>query len=177
MVCPRHSVRATTPSLIPDAHITRVTHRTALPTRGQATLSAIAVSEHILKLSILPMTPSRTAAPDPRDLLPLKPIELLILTMLTAGERHGYGLRRDIVAHTEGRVSLEAGNLYRHIRNLQQAGLVDETEPKAAAGDDERRIYYRLQPFGKKVLAAELQRLRDLIRIAEDSRVLAPSRS
>ena len=27
--------------------------------------------------------------PDPQDLLPLKPIELLILTMLSAGARHG----------------------------------------------------------------------------------------
>ena len=113
----------------------------------------------------------------PESSLPLKPVELLILTMLSAGERHGYGLRQDIVGHTEGRVSLEAGNLYRHIRNLQQAGLVDETEPKATSGDDERRIYYRLLPFGKKVLAAELQRLRELMRIAEDNRVLSPGRS
>jgi DNA-binding PadR family transcriptional regulator len=120
------------------------------------------------------MTPSRATASDPQDLLPLKPIELLILTLLSAGERHGYGLRQDIVAQTEGRVSLEAGNLYRHIRNLQQAGLVDETEPKSSGPDDERRIYYRLLPFGKKVLAAELVRLRALMRIAEDNRVLSP---
>lgn len=124
------------------------------------------------------MTPSsRSRVADPLDLLPLKPIELLILTMLSVGERHGYGLRQDIVAHTEGRVAPEAGNLYRHIRNLQQAGMVEETEPKATEGDDERRIYYRLQPFGKKVLAAELMRLRDLMRIAADNRVLAPNRS
>jgi DNA-binding PadR family transcriptional regulator len=115
--------------------------------------------------------------PTPEDLIPLKPIELLILTMLSGGERHGYGIRQDIVAHTDGRVSLEAGNLYRHIRNLQGGGMVDETEPKAGAGDDERRIYYRLLPFGKRVLAAEMTRLRALMRIAEDNRVIAPGRS
>lgn len=114
---------------------------------------------------------------DPNELLPLKPIELLVLTMLSAGDRHGYGLRQDIVAHTEGRVSLEAGNLYRHIRRLQADGLVDETEPRPIAGaDDERRIYYRLLPFGRRVLAAEVQRLRALIRIAEENHVLAPAR-
>ena len=115
---------------------------------------------------------------DPQDLLPLKPIELLILTMLSAGDRHGYGIRQDIVDHTRGRVSLEAGNLYRHIRNLQGEGLVEETEPrKATDSDDERRIYYRLLPFGRRVLTAEMARLRALMQFAEDNRVTAPSRT
>ena len=114
---------------------------------------------------------------DPQDLLPLKPIELLVLTMLSAGERHGYGLRQDIVAHTKGRIALEAGNLYRHIRNLQSEGLVDETEPRLVPGEtDERRIYYTLLPLGRRVLAAELMRLRALMRIAEANHVLPPIR-
>jgi DNA-binding PadR family transcriptional regulator len=113
------------------------------------------------------MTPRRRTDRDPGNLLPLKPIELLVLTMLSAGDRHGYGLRQDIVAHTEGRVSLEAGNLYRHIRKLESEGLVEETEPRIVDGDDERRIYYRLLPFGRRVLGAELGRLRDLMKIAE----------
>lgn len=118
------------------------------------------------------MSPSRPRQRDPHALLPLKPIELLVLTMLSAGERHGYGLRQDIVEHTEGRVSLEAGNLYRHIRRLQTDGLVDETEPRPVGrDDDERRIYYRLRPFGRQVLAAELDRLRALMRIAEANRI------
>jgi DNA-binding PadR family transcriptional regulator len=114
------------------------------------------------------VSPSRSRARDPRELLPLKPIELLVLTMLSGGDRHGYGLRQDIVEHTEGRVALEAGNLYRHIRKLQTGGLVDETEPRPAGrGDDERRIYYRLLPFGRQVLAAEIDRLRVLMRIVD----------
>lgn len=114
------------------------------------------------------MSPSRPRARDPREWLPLKPIELLVLTLLSSGERHGYGLRQDIVEHTEGRVALEAGNLYRHIRKLQADGLVDETEPRPSGrGDDERRIYYRLLPFGRQVLAAEIERLRALMRIID----------
>ena len=122
------------------------------------------------------MTPHRSNARDPNELLPLKPIELLVLTMLSAGDRHGYGLRQDIVAHTEGRVALEAGNLYRHIRKLQSEGLVEETEPRVVDGDDERRIYYRLLPFGRRVLGAEMTRLRALMRIAEANRIPSPSR-
>lgn len=110
---------------------------------------------------------------DPEDFLPLTAPELLVLTMLSAGERHGYGLRQDIAAHTEGRVKIEAGNLYRTIRSLEQKGLVEEAGSKSRSADDERRIYYRLLPFGRGVLAAELTRLRALIQIGIDNRVIS----
>ena len=113
---------------------------------------------------------------EPIDLLPLKPAELLVLTMLSAGERHGYGLRQDILQHTEGRVSIEAGNLYRMIRGLERDGLIEETDAKSRTDDDERRIYYRLLPFGRRVLAAELLRLRALIDIGVENRVITPVR-
>ena len=121
---------------------------------------------------------SKRSARNPEELLPLKPIELLVLTMLSAGDRHGYGIRQDIVAQTDGRIALEAGNLYRHIRALQADGLVDETEPRPVDGnDDERRIYYSLLPFGRRVLAAELERLRELMRIAEQNRIIGRARA
>jgi DNA-binding PadR family transcriptional regulator len=114
---------------------------------------------------------------DAADLLPLKPLELLILTMLSAGERHGYGIHQDIVEHTGGRIAPEAGNLYRHIRRLESEGLLKETEPRPAPDTgDERRIYYALCPFGKRVLAAEMRRLRALMQLAEGNGV-APVRS
>ena len=113
-------------------------------------------------------------APEKR-FLPLKPTELLILMMLTAGERHGYGIRQDILEHTDGAVELEAGNLYRHIRRLEDEGVLEKSGRRpAAARDDERRRYYRLTPLGRRVLAAELQRLRALVRLAEERRVIAP---
>src|SRR5947199_2176942 len=97
---------------------------------------------------------SRARDRDPRNVLPLKPVELLVLTMLSAGDRHGYGIRQDILDHTRGAMELEAGNLYRTIRRLETDGLVDETTAEARAGDDERRRYYRLTAFGRRVLAA-----------------------
>ena len=121
------------------------------------------------------MHPPRRRDRDPQELLPLKPIELLILTMLSAGDRHGYGIRQDIVAHTEGRIALEAGNLYRHVRNLEADDLVAESDRRDA--DDERRIYFALTPFGRRVLAAELLRLRALMRLAEERRIIAPARA
>ena len=122
------------------------------------------------------MSPKSPPNRDPNELLPLKPLELLILAMLARGDRHGYGLHQDIVAHTKALFAPEAGNLYRHIRRLQTQGLIDETEARRVDGTDERRIYYRLCPFGRRVLAAETRRLRALLELAEGDRV-APARS
>ena len=113
---------------------------------------------------------------DAGSLLPLKPIELLILTVLSAGDRHGYGIRQEILSYTEGAVSVEAGNLYRHIRSLEDAGVVHAVA--APRGErDERRIYYRLSALGRRVLAAEMQRLRSLVRLAEERGIIARSRT
>jgi DNA-binding PadR family transcriptional regulator len=110
--------------------------------------------------------------PDPHRLLPLKPVELLILTMLAGGDRHGYGIRQDILDHTEGRVEVEAGNLYRHLRGLEDDALVHPVRAPRGETDD-RRIYYRLTPFGSRVLSAEMQRLRALVRLAEARGIIA----
>ena len=114
--------------------------------------------------------------PDPHSFIPLRPVELLILTVLGAGDRHGYAIRKEVLETTKGRVSIEAGNLYRYIRSLEDDGLV--TDARAPAGDDdERRIYYRLTTLGRRVLAAELERLKSLVEYAEDTGLIARSRA
>jgi DNA-binding PadR family transcriptional regulator len=96
--------------------------------------------------------------------------------MLAAGDRHGYGLRQDVLDHTGGRIALEVGSLYRHIRRLEENGLLAQAPGSPPPGEDERRIYYRLTPRGRRVLAAELLRLRSLVRLAESRRIIAPER-
>ena len=113
--------------------------------------------------------------PDTRQLVPLKPLDLLILTVLAAGDRHGYGIRQDILEQTGGQIEIEAGSLYRHIRGLEDDGLVAEA-PAPRRETDERRIYYRLTATGRRALAAEMQRLRELVRLAEARGILAPAR-
>jgi len=107
----------------------------------------------------------------------LKPIEALILMMLTTRDRHGYGLRQDILEYSDGSIELEAGNLYRHIRRLEADGCLTPSGRRPSPDDDERRIYYRLTPLGRRVLAAEMLRLRSLVRLAEERRIITPSRA
>lgn len=117
--------------------------------------------------------PSHTA--EVAALLPLRSVDFLILVMLAQGDRHGYGIMQDVESQTGGAVRLEAGSLYRTIRRLLDEKLVVESARRPAPDlDDDRRRYYRLSPFGRRVLAAEASRLRQLVRLAEASRVLAP---
>ena len=104
----------------------------------------------------------------------IKPVELLVLTVLSAGDRHGYGIRQDILASTDGEIEIEAGNLYRLIRGLEDQGFVDQARPPRNE-TDERRIYYKLTPGGRRALAAEMHRLRDLVRLAEARGIIAPA--
>jgi DNA-binding PadR family transcriptional regulator len=111
---------------------------------------------------------------DPESLLPLRPIETLILTMLATGERHGYAIRQEIIEHTGGRVELEAGNLYRYLRRLEDEELVALAARRPSSNDDPRRVYYRMTPFGRRVLAAEITRMRALVHLAESRKIVAP---
>ena len=102
----------------------------------------------------------------PESFIPLRPVEALILTMLATGDRHGYAIRQEIIDHTGGKIELEAGNLYRYIRRLEDDGLLEQSSRKLAANEDPRRVYYRMTPLGRRVLAAEVQRMRALIELA-----------
>jgi DNA-binding PadR family transcriptional regulator len=122
------------------------------------------------------MTPARSRSP--ADVLPMRAVDFLVLLMLGRGDRHGYGIMQDVLAHTEGRMELEAGSLYRTIRRLDDEGLLEEAARRPAAeSDDERRRYYRLTPFGRRVVVAEAARLRSLVRLAESARLLSPERA
>jgi hypothetical protein len=93
------------------------------------------------------------------------------------GERHGYGLRQDIVAHTQGRISLEAGNLYRHIRKLQSEGLLKKPSHARSPATTTNGASTTVCSRSDARAWRRMLRLRALMRIAEANRVLAPARA
>ena len=101
-------------------------------------------------------------------LLPMKSQDYHILFVLLDGERHGYGMVKEIARQTAGQIRMDAGNLYRSIRRLMKDGLVAESDRRPAPeSDDERRRYYRVTPFGASVFAAETERMRSIVTAAE----------
>ena len=102
------------------------------------------------------------AAVDPRDFLPLKPVDLELLLALADQDLHGYGLVQAISEHTDGLVVLDPGNLYRVIKRLLGEGLIAESD-RDVTESGERRKYYRITTIGGRVLAMELDRLRRMV--------------
>jgi len=104
------------------------------------------------------------------DLLPLPLPVFHMLLALSEGERHGYALKREIQYRTNGRLNLGSGALYGSINKMLEQGLIEESEERPDRHlDDERRRYYRITPFGRRVAQAEVARLRQLVRLADDS--------
>jgi DNA-binding PadR family transcriptional regulator len=104
--------------------------------------------------------------PDIARLLPLAPAFFHILIALGDDERHGYAIMQDVADRTDGHVRMSPGTLYGSIRRMLDEGLIEERFRRAAAGDDERRRYYRVTKFGREVAAAEAGRLSALLRDA-----------
>ncbi len=113
----------------------------------------------------------------PEQLLPLSPPVFHILVALADGEAHGYAIMRDVGKRSEGSVRLGAGTLYGAISRLLDDGLIEESEERPDPEmDDTRRRYYRLTHFGGRVLAAETQRLSELVRAARATKVIRKMR-
>ena len=103
--------------------------------------------------------------------LPLKGNWFHILISLAGGEQHGYGIMRDVLERTDGKVRLWPATLYGSLKRLIQNGLIVESgERPAPEFDDARRRYYKLTMLGYRVLDLESERLRDLVRHLEGAR-------
>ena len=120
------------------------------------------------------MTGRRHQGPQrPADLLPLKPLHFLMLLTLVDGERHAYGIKKDLATRGAHR-DVGPGTLYRSIAQLIDAGLIAESDRRPAPElDDERRRYYRLTPFGRRVVVAEAGRLDTLVTAARARNLIA----
>ena len=99
---------------------------------------------------------------------PLTPAVLHILLALSTGERHGYGIMKQVEADSQGKVKMGPGTLYGSIARMTEAGLVRESAKRVDPEmDDERRIYYQLTAAGRTALESELKRYRGVVAVAE----------
>jgi len=112
--------------------------------------------------------------PDPLALLPLTPAVFYVLLALADDDRHGYGVAKDVAERTANAVRLGPGTLYGTLTRLTAAGLVVERPTRAA---DDRRRYYRLTPFGRRVAEAEARRLAQMVGIARAKALFVPERT
>lgn len=98
---------------------------------------------------------------------PLSPAMHHILLALLEGDLHGYAIMQSVEALSNGALRMGPGTLYGTLKRLLEQGLVEETDERPDAdNDDERRRYYRLTPSGRASVRAENARMARLVRFA-----------
>lgn len=103
---------------------------------------------------------------------PLTPAVFHILLALSSGERHGYGIMKQVEADSQGKVSMGPGTLYGSLKRMLDAGLVVESDKRVDPEmDDERRIYYQITGIGAQALEAELDRYKRIVTIAQQRKL------
>ena len=98
-----------------------------------------------------------------RHVAPLSEPVLWILASLAGGPKHGYALMQDIETLSQGRVRIGTGTLYGALRRLLENAWI-EPHPQPDTSRDKQA--YRLAAEGRSQLESELERLRQLTRIA-----------
>jgi DNA-binding PadR family transcriptional regulator len=103
---------------------------------------------------------------------PLTPAVFHILLALSNGERHGYGIMKQVESDSQGNVSMGPGTLYGSLKRMLDSGLVKESDKRVDPEmDDERRIYYQLTGMGQKALQAELDRYKHIVTVAKERKL------
>lgn len=102
--------------------------------------------------------------PDPGIFLPLPHLPFQVLLALADGARHGGGVIERIQAMTDRGGVPSSGSLYLAMSRLEERGLIEDAP--APPGADARRRYVHLTALGRRVLAAETERLAGLVELS-----------
>lgn len=103
---------------------------------------------------------------DLRRELPLTEATYFILLSLASEPRHGYSILKDVEALSRGRIVFSTGTLYGALKRLLDQGWIERRDDNVADESGRPRKAYTLTDLGRRILAAELNRLRELLRVA-----------
>jgi transcriptional regulator len=86
-------------------------------------------------------------------------LPVLILQVLSQGERHGYAIAQEIKQSSRGVLDFKEGSLYPALHSQEKKGFIQSFDRKQ---DGRRRRYYRLTKPGAKALDAHRNEWRQL---------------
>src|SRR5262245_63156230 len=76
-------------------------------------------------------------------------LSLMVLrTLMTMGEQHGYGIARRIEQTSEGRLSINYGTIYPALLKLEQEGLI--ASAWGVSDNNRRAKFYKLTKAGRR---------------------------
>ena len=107
------------------------------------------------------------------DELPLSPPVLYVLLAVADHQLHGYAIMQEVERKTDGKIRLLPGSLYSTIKRMLSAELITECAAGGEPDEDPRRRYYLITDYGRRIAAAELDRMATLIDLAADKDLVA----
>lgn len=103
---------------------------------------------------------------DAEEYLPLTETTFFILLALAAGAKYGYAIMKEVEDLSNGRVDLSTGTLYGGLKRMLEQGWLERVpDPMPDASGPERKAY-ALTGFGRQIVDAETERLRQLVTAA-----------
>lgn len=87
--------------------------------------------------------------------VPMTETAFYILLSLTI-PRHGYGIVKHVEEISGSRIRLGSGTVYGTLTKMQKDGII------TVFSDEERKTVYEVTEIGKKLMAAEIRRLKEL---------------
>jgi len=104
---------------------------------------------------------------DVQAYLPLTETTYYILLSLAPGSRHGYAIMKEVRELSQGQVVLSTGTLYGALKRLLDLQWIERVDETKADGSRRVRKLYGLTQLGRRVLQAEVARLKILIHTAQ----------
>jgi DNA-binding PadR family transcriptional regulator len=92
----------------------------------------------------------------------LPQVSFSILFALSLQPRHGYEIMQQVERDSAGRIKLGPGALYGSIKQLREAGLIEELQEIAT----DRRRHYKLSPSGWECLNNEIDYYKATVSLA-----------
>ena len=86
--------------------------------------------------------------------------ELLVLSALRSGPKHGYQVALDVESESNGLFRFRHGTLYPILHRLESEGLI---RGRWSKGDGRRRKVYALSPSGERHLTGETGRVHEIV--------------
>ena len=98
--------------------------------------------------------------------MPLTEATFFILLSLAPEPKHGYAVLKDVDSLSDGRLVLSTGTLYGALKRLLEQGWIERISDLESDDSGRPRKAYTLTVLGRRILTAEVARLRMLVKAA-----------
>ena len=113
---------------------------------------------------------------DPESFLPLPPIWFGALLAMSDGPKHGYAVIKEMEQRSVAARRPAAGTVYIALRRLRSEGLIEEQPDAEGLGQDGRgKRMYGLTELGRAVCTLEARRMRELVAVSAEKKLLESS--